>query len=1132
MNLIHLAVRQPKTVMVGVILALIGGLLAVLQVPIQMTPEVKSVVVAVDTFWENASSDEVESDIIEEQEQRLGNLSGLVSMTSSSRAGVGQLRLEFETGTDIDRAIARVAQRLDEVPGYPAGVLQPVVEGLDPETRDYMSWVAFSTSDPEFDMGTMHDFMERRLVPRLERIDGISEVGMMGTREKEIHLIVDPSELARRGLTYGELLAAIDLNNDDFSGGKLPEGKNDVRIRSVGRFENIEKVGALVVRRDTAGTIYLRDVAEIRVGYKEATTWARSRGHYMPYFNFTLEHGANMLQAMGNLRAEFDKLNAPGGLLEMEAKRRGIDGNLKLVVDYDATTYVEDAIGLVQSNILIGGAIATLVLLLFLRSMRVVGIVGVAIPISVIASIMVMVAMGRTINIVSLAGMAFAVGMVVDNAIVVMENIFRHLEMGKDIRKAAVEGTREVAGAVVASTLTTLVVFLPILLIQDSAGQLFRDIALAIMAAVGLSLLVSVTVIPSAAATFLGRTGKRVGEAARKAQEAGESAKPSTGFVRAAGDLSTWLMGSWARSAIVVALFFVGTGLGIKILMPPLDYLPVGNRNIVFGMLIPPPGYNLDQLSKIGERVEDSIRPAWDVAGPHFDVERRLLGLPIDESEIDPDTEWPDRREPVPVVPMGPAGPMMDQAYEILPPALDSYFLVGFNGLLFHGAIAQDASQVADVIPLLNNATAGANAPDVFGFAFQMPLFNTGGNSGTAVKIDLFGDSLADVEAAAGAMMGGLMGSFPPGSVMPDPMNFSLPTPELRLVPDDERLQLLGMSRTDVGLAMQASSDGIILPRQFKTDGDLKDMKIMSPGSMGDDPVLALEQVPLATPDGRIIKLADVASMQRVTVPEMIKHVNRQRAVTLQLTPPPGVPLQSAIDQVGSLVEGLRAGGAMPPGVDVAMAGSAGKLSDIKKALVGDGTPLSTATSSLVLALLVIYLLLVVLFQSWIQPVVILVSVPLATLGGFVALRAVHLWSLADRHMPVQNMDVLTILGFVILAGVVVNNAILIVHQSLNFLKEGESDRKRAISRAVESRVRPIAMGTLTSVGGMLPLVLMPGSGSELYRGLGAVVVGGLIVSTIFTLVLVPILLHAVLSLGSQTQQNTESQTPAPGARS
>ncbi|HRV83141.1 MAG TPA: efflux RND transporter permease subunit, partial [Planctomycetota bacterium] len=354
------------------------------------------------------------------------------------------------------------------------------------------------------------------------------------------------------------------------------------------------------------------------------------------------------------------------------------------------------------------------------------------------------------------------------------------------------------------------------------------------------------------------------------------------------------------------------------------------------------------------------------------------------------------------------------------------------------------------------------------------------------------------------------MGTFPPSSIIPDPMNFSLPTPELRLTANDEALRELGMTRTDVGLALQANSDGLLLPRQFEAEGELKDLKIMSPGSQGDHPMAALEDVPLATPSGQVVKLSDLASMQRISVPEMIKHVGRQRAVTLQLTPPATMPLQVAIDSIESTVADLQAKGAISPDVEVAMAGSAGKLNDIKRALVGDGTLVSTLTSSLVLALLVVYLLMVVLFQSWLYPLVILVSVPLATLGGFAALRAVHVWSLNDRYMPVQNMDVLTILGFVILAGVVVNNAILIVYQSLNFLREGNTTPKQAIIDAVESRVRPIAMSTLTSVGGMLPLVLMPGSGSELYRGLGAVVVGGLVVSTLFTLILIPILLSAV----------------------
>jgi HAE1 family hydrophobic/amphiphilic exporter-1 len=329
------------------------------------------------------------------------------------------------------------------------------------------------------------------------------------------------------------------------------------------------------------------------------------------------------------------------------------------------------------------------------------------------------------------------------------------------------------------------------------------------------------------------------------------------------------------------------------------------------------------------------------------------------------------------------------------------------------------------------------------------------------------------------------------------------------------------MTRRDVGLAVQANSDGIVLVRSYELGGELKDLKILTPAALDHRPINALLQSPRATPDGRIVDLQSLVSLQRLREPDQIKHVDRPRAVTLQVTPPPGMPLAQAITGIHTAVAGLKSQGAISPDVEVNLAGSAGKLNEIKAALLGDGSVVGLLTSSLFLALLVVYLLMVVLFQSWMYPFVIMVSVPLGTFGGFLGLALVHHWSVSDRYMPVQNLDVLTILGFVILAGTVVNNAILIVHQTLNFLRgEAETSEevhhptpKQAIAQSVSSRVRPILMSTLTSVGGMLPLVLMPGSGSELYRGLGAVVVGGLVVSTVFTLFLVPVILSVVFDI-------------------
>jgi HAE1 family hydrophobic/amphiphilic exporter-1 len=1118
------AISQPITVAVATLLAVFAGILAVTVVPIRMTPEVSSVVVSVVTKWESASADEIESDVIEEQEKVLGEVTGLVSLTSTSANGQGSIRMEFKTGTDIEAATADVLQKLDEVPGYPNGVLQPRVEPVDIESVDYIAWIGLSSSDPNFPAETLDDLMDRRIRPRFERIEGISQVGVRGSVKSELHIIVDPAAMAQRGLTYASLRTTIAAANANFSGGKLAEGKRDIRIRATGRFQTPTDIESMIIRRDENGIIRLRDIAEVKSAFKEPTSWVRARGIQMPFFNFQLSRGANLLETMDALRAEVADLNSPDGLLAQEARDLGLNGTLELVQTYDSTTYVEDAITLVRSNIMVGGILATLTLLFFLRSLRTVGIIALAIPVSVIASMVVLVALGRSINIISLAGLAFAVGMVVDNAIVVIENIYRHLEFGKKPRQAALDGTKEVAGAVVASTLTTLIVFTPILFIQETAGQLFRDIALAIMVSVGLSMLVSLTLIPSAAARFL-KPQKADGESSFDRFFGGKFFRilgtPFRPFAwlflnlpQLIGNTVGWLIGGTIRRLAVVAVFLLITVFGVKILLPPLDYLPRGNRNVIFGLMFPAPSYNLDALSETGKRMEAIVAPAWEATDDKFKVEKVVRG-----SERDPKH---DERQKVP------RG--YGQPGEVLPPPLDHYFLVSFEGRMFQVAISADKKRVIDAVPLLNAATAGANAPDTNAFAFQMPLFRVAGTTGSAIKVDVKGSDLEAVSKSAFGLFMTFFQEFGPGKVTPSPPNFNQPLEELRIVPDDERLRELGMTRTDLGLAVQAAGEGILLFRDYEKDGELKDMKIINAEALADRPFEALLTTPVATPNGDIVDLSAIATLEKVLGPEQIRHVDRLRAVTIEVTPPEGMALEQAIEKVDELIKAQKAAGAIAPGVQVAIAGSSDALGEIKEALLGDGSFSGIFTSSLFLALFVVYLLMVVLFQSWSYPLVIILSVPLATVGGLLGLYIVHQASKADPYMPVQNMDVLTILGFVILAGVVVNNAILIVHQTINFMKKDPTrDANEAIRESVTSRVRPILMSTLTSVGGMLPLVLLPGSGSELYRGLGAVVVGGLAVSTVFTMFLVPTVLSMVFSfskpkateLGLQSEPGT-----------
>lgn len=1102
------AIRQPVSVAVGVILIILTGVVAIGRIPVQLTPNVEDTIISVTTRWEGASPQEVEQEIVDPQEEKLQGLANLRGMTSNSSQGQGQIRLEFNVGTDKDAALREVSDKLREVPEYPENVDEPVVEASDPENRDYIAWIVLSSTDPDFDVRTLQDFVEDRVEPVLERVPGVSEVNVLGGREREVQIRFDPEALAARGLTLAETVAAIQRTNLNVSAGELQDGKQSVRVRTVAQYETIDSVENTVLRQLPSGPIQVRDVATVVLDYKEPVSFVRSKGRSVIAINAQKEVDANVIEVMSGLQEALREIQVEGGVLAAQTNelrnsgRMAADAELKIEQVYDQTIYIDDALALVQNNIWLGGSLAILVLLLFLRSLTSAGIIALAIPISVMGAIVVMVALGRNVNIISLAGMAFAVGMVVDNAIVVLENIFRHLEMGKRPLEAARIGALEVWGAVLAATLTTVAVFIPILLIEDEAGQLFRDIALAICAAVTLSLLVSITVIPAAAARLLRPMKKRETPPPAWKRWIARITSPFARFPDVVGRFIHWACGSVIVRVVVVLVLTIASLWGTRTLVPPADYLPTGNRNLVFGIINPPSGYSLEQQRALAERVESTVRPFWE-AGDLRD---------------DP-AAYEKAKEALPSVnPMG---------REVTPPPLENYFIVSFNGGMFHGGIVTEPEKVADLQPLFFAATNPAIMPGVIAFAFQVPLFRLGGRSGSAVKIDFAGDDLDAVSSAAFAFMMRLIGEFGPRAVQPDPSNFNIPGPELQVDPIQVRLAQAGLTPDDIGLAVATRGDGAIIG-EYRIGGETIDLKLISSESVDQRFVGDLADLPLATPGGEVIPLTSVARLRSVATPTQIKRVGRKRAVTLELTPDSSIALEEAVATVDAMLAESRAQGVIPPSVETSYSGSASKLESVQRTLLGDGSWLGALNSSMIQALVVVYLVMCVLFQSFLRPLVIMLSVPLATFGGFAALAAVHAWSVADPYLPEQKLDILTMLGFLILIGVVVNNAILIVHQSLNFmgkgtLLEGEESEpmapREAIAEAVKSRVRPIFMGTMTSVGGMAPLVFMPGSGSELYRGLGSVVIGGLIVSTVFTLLLVPLLFSLVTDLGQLLQR-------------
>ena len=1148
MGIIRFAIENPVKITVGVILVVLFGLLSILRIPIQLTPDVDRPVITVSTSWIGASPQEIESEIIDRQEDKLKGVTNLKKMTSTSSQSSGKIRLEFPVGVDKNIAYRDVSDKLRQVTGYPEEVDEPVISATDDDMANTIAWLMLTGTKGQ-DIAHLKTFVEEKVAPQLERAEGIAEVPVYGGLDREVRIEVDAHLLAARRLTFRDVERALRRQNRNISAGTIAQGKRDYTYRTIGEYRNIKDIEDTVIAYREGGPVLIRDVAVVVDGFKKPYAFVRSKGRFVIAMPARRETGANVIQTMENLKARIAVVNK-----EILAPR-GLD--LELTQVYDETQYIQGAIRLVIQNIFIGGLLATGVLMLFLRSGSATAIIALAIPICAVGTFLVITLLGRTLNVVMLAGMAFAVGMVVDNAIVVLENIYRHRSMGKPRVEAALDGAREVWGAILASTLTTMAVFLPVIFIQEEAGQLFKDIAIAISSAVGLSLIVSVVVIPPLAAKFF--TASR---ATSKQQR-----KPWR-FARWTSSLVAVINGR-ISTRVVVVVGICGLALvGSWHLMPAAEYLPAGNKNLVFGFIFPPPGYTLDEFRQMALIVEegdpddpyDGIRPAWEARGIDSEAAKRLPPVEIK---------------------LGKDGKTVRT---VVPPPIENFFFVAFGGGTFMGCTSQEPTNVKPLEYLMQRA--GERIPGVFAMFNQTSLFG-GGSGGNSVDLEIRCDDQDAVVRAASAIQRKVMEAGY-GYPRPSPANFALGRPEIQLIPDRARSADLELDVRDVGFIVEAFIDGAFVG-EYNDHGDKIDMAITVKGTESAT-VEQIGQIPIYTPSGHIVPLASAVELRRTTAPQQINHIEEMNSVTLSVKPKIGVPLQETMRELEEdIIAPLRESGAVPTSVITALAGTADKLTQTQRALIGDFrdaiprsslfglSPLLSAVtvalllaalsvgaalgavpragtitalvgagvvlivflilnpglipacvqSRALLALLITYLLMAALFESFAFPFVIMLSVPLATVGGFGALRIVHQISLYDITSPIQQLDVLTMLGFVILIGIVVNNAILIVHQALTYMRRDAMEPHAAVALSVQTRTRPICMSAMTSIFGMFPLVVMSGAGSELYRGLGSVVLGGLLVSTVFTLLVVPAMFTLFLD-GQVWLRTTLERAPQP----
>ena len=796
------------------------------------------------------------------------------------------------------------------------------------------------------------------------------------------------------------------------SSGAVDVGRRSYTLRIEGRYD-ADDLHKLILEWRDGLPIRLGDIATVEYGPPERQGFIYHNGLSAARLAITKTPEANVLEALEGVKARIDELN------DTTFAERG----LRAEYSFDPGLYIDRSIKLLTGNLIAGVILAIGVLWLFLRHWRATLIIALAIPVSLLATFAVLSFTGRSLNVISLAGLAFATGMVLDAAIVVLENIVRLREEGEPAAGASDKGTNQVWGALLASTATTVAIFIPIMFLEDVEGQMFADLALTIAIGVSVSLVVAITILPTAARAWIRELPSK-----REGQPIWDKlADKLVVLTNTQAKRLGWISGLMISSIVMTLL-----------LWPESNYLPPVKRDTVDSFLFFPPGTNVDTSDReIAQLLIDRLEP-------------HLRG---------------DKQ-----------------------PAVRDYFLWSFPGgsggwLAINPAEGTDL----DAFQQLVQTEITAGVPDMFGFTLRRSLFG-GFEDSNSVEVRLTSTDLDALKPVVAQAMQLIPQTLPGASAQPQPDPFAEAN-ELRFTPNDVRLAEVGWTRQDLTQVILQLGQGVWLGEYFtgreRVDIYLKARRADTPEAMA--------AMPVETPLGGVVPLGELASVDVAPSPAMMVRINRARAYSIIVNPPPGMSLEALMGELRTDIEPQLAE-LMPADGQIQYAGS---VRDLERAIGTLGLNFLTAIGLLVL-------IMAGLFRSLKDAILVVISIPLAGVGGVLAITLVN-------AINFQPLDLLGMIGFIILLGLVVNNAILLVAQTRAAEAEG-LDRNAAVHQALRYRLRPIFMSTLTSLFGMLPLLVVPGAGSEIYRGMAAAIVGGMSVSTLFTLLLLPSLLQLTAS--------------------
>ena len=1062
--MIETMVRRGTLMTVMVLIVAVLGILAALRIPVQMIPDLEVRVISIRTSWPGATPQDVEKEILIEQEEYLRNLPNLSRIVSTAQSGVAEIELEFPFGTDITEMLIRVNNAISQVPSYPENVDEPRIYATSFSSNSFMffSITPLAGNPRQLDMDMLLDFVEDNVKQRMSRVLGVSEINIYGGAERQIQILIDPARLAQRNLSLLDVRSAIRERNQDRSGGEIESGNRQYLLRMVGRFDDLNDIRQLILTRRGDQVIRLMDVAEVRLDHFEKRTATSFNGQPNLFVTVRREPGSNVIDIKHDMMQQIESINRevlhPAGL--------------KIELFADDVGYVEQSIANVWQNLTLGALFATLVMYLFLRSLRttLVGVMG--IPICIIVAFLGLLITGRTVNVISLAGIAFAIGMTLDNSIVVLESIELERRKGHGRFQAAVEGVRQVWPAVFASTMTTVLVFLPVMFIEQEAGQLYSDVAIAISAAILASMMVAITLVPTAAAHLSSGNHSDT----TKADHA--TPHPNFNIRRNTLRLVHWLLFNNTRRIACILLTLLVSAYIMIFLTPAAEYLPEGEEPKVFASMNAPPGYNLPAMQKIATAVEQHFLPHTGAEPERFHRgETTVPALKYMNMRVSPD------------------------------------------GL----RIIAEPRLAKDIEPLMDALTEKYREyPGMRAFAARGSIITSNDGGTRSINLDISGPRLASIYQVALAAYRRAETVFDNPRIQTSPSSLTLAQPMMEIRPNWNRAAELGLSAADLGFMVSALTDGSYVDEFFLND-DKVDIYLYS--DAGQQAALdTLAQRPVYTPTGTVLPLGALARLEETVDTGSIRRVNANRTVTLNIIPPRSIPLETGVIRVREeVVEYLRQQGQIPTEVSIDISGAADQLDATRQALTGN----------YLVALVIIYLLLVAIFNHWGYPLLIMTSIPLGIAAGLVGLWVLNaigaMLPLLGAQAIVQPFDMISMLGFLILMGTVVNNPILIVHRAVANFRERGMIAAEAVKEAVDARLRPIAMSTITTLCGLAPLVLIPGAGTELYRGVGVIVMFGIIGAVIVTLTMLPALTIFVLDQVSKRHPKPAADNPTTG---